>query len=107
MPLAGDLDGDGRSELIVWRASTGTWYWLPSSASFAYAAGRSVQWGSGAMDDVPLLPDLDGDGRADLTVWRASTSMWYWLPSSGGYGYGFAQNKAWDAPNSRDIPMSR
>jgi hypothetical protein len=28
---------------------------------------------------------MDGDGKADLIVWRATTSEWFWLKSSAGY----------------------
>ena len=107
VPLLRDLDGDRRPDLVVWRPSTGTWFWLPSAAGYEYGAAQSVQWGSGEAGDVPLLPDLDGDGRADLVVWRASTGTWYWLPSSSGYAYGTARSRMWGAPGSRDIPVSR
>jgi len=33
IPMMGDIDGDGTRDLILWRASTGTWYWLTSSTS--------------------------------------------------------------------------
>ena len=37
------------------------------------------------LGDTPMLGDLDGDRRADLIVWRASTGVWYWLTSSSGF----------------------
>jgi len=56
------MDADGKAEFLVWRGSTGTWFWTsPTSNSSVGAAG--IQWG--ALGDVPLLTDLDGDGRAD------------------------------------------
>jgi hypothetical protein len=41
---------------------------------------RSVQWGLGT--DKPVTGDYDGDGRADLTVYR--DGIWYTLLSSTG-----------------------
>ena len=98
VPFIADLDGDHLIDLTVWRASTGTWHWLPSSGSLAYSAAQSAQWGNAALGDIPLLPDIDGDGHADLTVWRASTGTWYWLTSASGYAYPLARSTSWGAP---------
>ena len=102
-PFLGDIDGDRVADLIVWRASTGTWYWLTSSSGFAPAAGGARQWGSQSAGDVPMLGDMDGDGRSDLIVWRASTGTWFWLTSSSGYSYAAQGQKQWGG--SADTPM--
>ena len=90
IPLLGDLDGDGKSDLIVWRTTNGSWYALLSSRG--YAAGDASfykKWGNGATD-IPLLGDLDGDGKSDLIVWRTTNGGWYALLSSRGYAAGNA-----------------
>ena len=101
--LTGDVDGDGKADLILWRPTDGTWYWLSSSTNFAYASARSKQWGNASLGDVPMIGDFDMDGRADLVVWRASTGTWYWLTSTSGYSYASAIGRQWGA--STDIPM--
>jgi len=101
VPLVGDFDGDGRSELAVWRASSGTWYWLMSTTG--YASGSGIQWGNQGAGDIPLLTDLDGDGKVDLTVWRASTGTWFWLKSL--QGYSVSGMKQWGSQSLGDIPM--
>jgi Divergent InlB B-repeat domain/FG-GAP-like repeat len=101
--FTGDLDGDARSELIVWRPGTGTWFWLTSSSGYDYAALQQKQWGSGAVGDVPVINDFDGDGRGDLGVWRQPSGTWYWLSSSAGYSYALLRQKAWGAVG--DVPM--
>ena len=101
--LTGDIDGDGKADLILWRPTDGTWYWLSSSTNFAYASARSKQWGNASLGDVPMIGDFDMDGRADLVVWRASTGTWYWLTSTSGYSYASAIGRQWGA--STDIPM--
>ncbi|MEO6502092.1 MAG: glycoside hydrolase family 3 N-terminal domain-containing protein [Jatrophihabitantaceae bacterium] len=61
-----DYNGDGRSDLAVWRPSTGVW-WVHGVVT--------AQWGK--PGDVPVPADYNGDGRSDLAVWRPSTGAWW------------------------------
>jgi len=65
--VAGDYDGDGKTEVAVARAQGGQyiWYYFPSSGGPLVAQA----WGLSASDS--LAPgDYDGDGRNDVAVWR-------------------------------------
>lgn len=79
-----DYDGDGRTDVATWRPSNGVWYIQNSGDGGALL----VKWGmttmhpTGGLPDVPVAADYDGDGSADLAIFRPDTGEWWILPSS-------------------------
>lgn len=67
--LAADLDGEGKSSLVLYNA--GVWLvdrGIDGTVDDMYAFG-------GLPGDVPLVGDVDGDGHADLVIYRGGA--WY------------------------------
>jgi hypothetical protein len=73
--VAVDSEGDGKSDIAVYRA--GTWFILRSLDGGVTATG----WG-GLAQDVPVPADYDGDGKTDIAVYREGN--WYIIRSSDG-----------------------
>ncbi len=71
-----DFDGDGRTDLSVFRPTDGTWWVMKSGTNTV-----SVQQ-FGTNGDKITPGDYDGDGRTDIAVYRNGT--WYVLQSSNG-----------------------
>jgi len=71
-----DFDGDGVSDVSIFRPSNGTWHVLTSST------GQYMVQQFGLNNDKPVPGDYDGDGTTDYAVFRPSDNYWYIRQSS-------------------------
>lgn len=71
-----DFDGDGKTDVSVFRPNSGSWF-ITNSSDGAF---RSVNFG--LSEDLLAPADLDGDGKTDVAVFR--DGVWHILNSSNG-----------------------
>lgn len=87
-----DRDGDGRSDLCVFRPSNSTWY-TQNSAGFSFQ-----QYGQ--TGDTVMPTDFDGDGLSDLGVFRPAGGQWYFSGQTSGTT---AWGQTGDVPSAADM----
>ena len=90
-----DYDGDGKSDVSVFRSSDNVWYLNRSQAGFT-----SFQFG--AAGDILTPADFTGDGKTDVAVFRPSIGTWFVLRSEDNTFYGTAFGTSGDIPAPGD-----
>src|SRR5206468_103299 len=73
-----DFDGDGRTDVVVYRPSSGGWLILTSTSGYTASTATTF----GVSSDKPVPGDYDGDGKIDPAVFRPSTNTWFIALSS-------------------------
>lgn len=83
MPVVGDLDGDGKPEVVVQSLDTTAWFKETGDARiFTAPPANTIQFVG-----QPVIADLDGDGRAEIlrAAWEVqSHRAWLYAWTSAG-----------------------
>ncbi|MBU1736058.1 MAG: serine hydrolase, partial [Verrucomicrobia bacterium] len=89
-----DYDGDGKSDLAVYRDG----YWSIYSIANGIILLNGGAWGG--ADSVPVPGDYDGDGKSDLAVYRDG----YWFIYSIANGVILLNGGAWGGADFIPVP---
>lgn len=100
-PAVGDVDNDGRAEVVVGLGQgSGGWYEIfdDASAGFAHVAWRRVNWWAYQRDGAdgrthPAVADLDGNGESEIVLGLGPGSNG-WIEVVNGASSSFA-HRAW------------
>jgi hypothetical protein len=92
-----DFDGDGKTDIGIYRPSVGEWWVNRSSTSQTVAAQF------GLSSDKVVSGDYTGDGKTDIAFWRPSSGFWFILRSEDGSFFSFPFGATGDVPAPSDF----
>ncbi len=91
-----DFDGDGKTDLSIFRPAPGEWWYNKSSNDGNFA----TQFGASTDKLVP--GDYTGDGKSDFAFFRPSTGQWFILRSEDFSFFAFPFGNSTDTPVPAD-----
>ena len=87
-----DFDGDGKTDVGIFRPNVAEWWINRSSDGNAFA----TQFGVTTDKIVPA--DYTGDGKGDIAIWRPASGEWFVLRSEDFSFYSFPFGMTGDTP---------
>jgi photosystem II stability/assembly factor-like uncharacterized protein/subtilisin-like proprotein convertase family protein len=91
-----DFDGDGKTDMSIFRPAGGEWWWNRSSSD------TSTAFVFGNASDRLVAADFTGDGKADAAFWRPSSGEWFILRSEDSSFFAFPFGANGDVPVPAD-----
>ncbi|GIJ76180.1 Repeat domain-containing protein [Micromonospora phaseoli] len=86
-----DVDGDGRDDIVTFTRGAAADVWVALSTGSGFTAGTKWHEYFSAGEEIPLLGDVDGDGRDDLITFTRGASAHVYVALSTGTSFGPSQ----------------
>ncbi|MEU6207715.1 DUF2961 domain-containing protein [Micromonospora musae] len=88
IPLTGDVDGDGRADIITFTRGENADVYVGLSTGSGFAAG--VKWHDffAVGTELPAVGDVNGDGRTDIITFTRGENADVYVALSTGSGFG-------------------
>jgi PKD repeat protein len=106
LPVSGDWNNDGITEMGVFRPSTQSFYLDFNGNGIWNGAVIDRAYNFGISTDLPVSGDWNNDGITEIGVFRPSTQSFYLDFNGNGIWNGTAIDRAYNFGISTDLPVS-
>jgi YVTN family beta-propeller protein len=106
LPVSGDWNNGGKSEIGVFRPSTHTFYLDYNGNGVWNGAAIDRQYDFGLTGDLPVSGDWNNDGKSEIGVYRPSTHTFYQDYNGNGVWNSAAIDRQYDFGLTGDLPVS-
>jgi len=106
IPVSGDWNLNGRTEIGVFRNSTHMFYLDYNGNGVWNGAVTDRQYNFGISGDIPVSGDWNFDGKTEIGVFRNSTHLFYLDYNGNGVWNGSVVDRQYNFGVTGDIPVS-